>query len=315
MIEHRQKTFVVTGSNTGIGFETAKAFAELGGRVILAVRDEAKGQAAADDISKVTGNDKVAVLHLDLGDLASIRKAAEALKGEERIDILVNNAGLATTSDGETKDGFELIAGVNHIGTFAFTEAIMGKLLETARTRGECRVINLSSAAHQFARKLDPEDLFPEKRGMARDAYSESKLMNLLHVREMARRYGRLGIRAHAVHPGFVSSDFGRSNHFPGAWQAVFMLTKPLQISPAKGARTTIAAALSDDGAWNNGVYWDKEKPATPTLPDDPDRVARMLWDETERLLAEKGFIVERDAEEDADLFASQTSTLFPNGL
>ncbi|GGY51728.1 SDR family NAD(P)-dependent oxidoreductase [Parvularcula lutaonensis] len=315
MIEHRQKTFVVTGANTGIGYGTAKALARTGGKVIITARSSDKGEAALTRLKEETGHKNFALQLLDLGDLASIRAAAEALKHEDRIDVLVNNAGLGTAKGGTTKDGFELIMGVNHIGTFAFTEALMPKIRATTRERGEARIINLSSAAHQFARKLDPENLLPEKRGISRDAYSESKMCNLLHAREMARRYGMVGIRAHAVHPGFVNSDFGRKNHFPGAWQALFLLTKPMQITPEKGAKTTLAAALSDDGAWNNGLYWEKEKPATPTLPSDPDRVARAMWDETERLLAEKGFVIEHEEDEDEARFAGQTSSLFPNGL
>lgn len=315
MIEHRAKTFVVTGANTGIGFETAKALAQTGGRIILAVRNPVAGQAALQQIHADTGNGNLSVQTLDLADLSSIQHAAKTLTEEPRIDVLVNNAGLGVAKNGTTKDGFDLVVGTNHFGTFALTEALMSSLLATARQHGEARIINLSSAAHQFARSFDPANLFPEKRGMARDAYSESKLMNLLHVRELARRYGRMGVRAHAVHPGFVNSDFGRSQHFPGAWQALFLLTRPLQISTEKGAKTTVAAALSDDGAWNNGLYWDKEKPATPTLPEDPDKAARALWDTTVSALTEKGFLVTRDEADDVDLMASPTSTLFPNGL
>ncbi|MEM1381528.1 MAG: SDR family NAD(P)-dependent oxidoreductase [Pseudomonadota bacterium] len=316
MFEHRRKTFVVTGGNTGIGFETAKALAAIGARVIITARDRQRGEGALQAIQDAVEEPNVALQMLDLADLVSIRTAADELAtNEERIDCLINNAGLGNTKGGETKDGFPLVMGTNHIGPFAFTEALMPKLKETAKTRGEVRVINLSSTAHQFARKLDPTDLFPEKKSMGRDAYCESKLCNLLHAREMARRYGMSGIRAHAVHPGFVNSEFGRSSHFPGAWQALFALTKPMQISAEKGAKTTLAAALSDDGAWQNGLYWDKEKPSEPTLPVDADQLAKTLWKETERLLAEKGFVVEHEKDDDATPFAGAPSQIFPNGL
>ncbi|MEM9810860.1 MAG: SDR family NAD(P)-dependent oxidoreductase, partial [Pseudomonadota bacterium] len=225
-----------------------------------------------------------------------------------------NNAGLGSAKGGTTKDGFPVIMGTNHVGTFAFTEAVLPKILETARHHGEARIINLSSAAHQFARKFDPKTIFPPKKSMARDAYSESKLANLLHARELARRHGMHGLRAHAVHPGFVRSDFGRSEHFPGPWQAVFMLTRPLQISAAKGAKTTIAAAISDDAAWNNGLYWDKEKPIAATLPQKADQVAKDLWETTESILAEKGFVVERLDAIEEPMGMSDTSA-FPEGL
>lgn len=316
MYEHRQKTFVVTGANTGIGYETAKALAKLGARVVITARNAEKGEKAAGALRKDTDNDNVTLQMLDLASLDSIRVAAKKLSEEDRIDCLINNAGLGTfKSDEKTEDGFDLLMGVNHIGTFAFTESLVDTIKRTAKAHGEARIVNLSSTAHQFARKFDPHDLMPEKRSMGRDAYSESKLANLLHAREMARRYGMSGIRAHAVHPGFVNSDFGRSEHFPGAWQALFLLTKPMQISTEKGAKTSLAAALSDDGAWNNGVYWEKEKPGKPALPPEPDKVAKELWDETERLLAEKGFTVEHDADEDDKRFGGMPSPMFPDGL
>ncbi|MEM6747774.1 MAG: SDR family NAD(P)-dependent oxidoreductase [Pseudomonadota bacterium] len=312
MLAHKQKTFIVTGANTGIGYETAKAFGKLGAKVIVAVRDPEKGHEAVGRLQDETKSNRFVLQVLDLADLSSIRLAAESLASEERIDVLVNNAGLGSVKEGTTKDGFELVMGTNHLGTFALTTVLMQKLKETAQTHGEARIINLSSMAHQFARKFDPKDLLPAKRGTTRDAYAESKLCNLLHARELARRYGRSGIRAHAVHPGFVKSDFGRSENFPGAWQMVFKLTTPLQISPAKGAATTVTAAISDEAAWNNGFYWDKSKPATPTLPAKPDAVAKAMWEETERLLASKGFIY-RDDEPDED--TPRTPPVFPDGL
>lgn len=314
MIEHKRKTFVVTGANTGIGFETAKALAKLGAKVIVTTRDEEKARETLERLRTAVPDADVHSQLLDLASLASIKAAADALRQEERLDVLINNAGLGTAKGGTTAEGFEIIMGTNHIGTFAFTELLMPKIKFTAKQRGEARVINLSSMAHQFARKLDPQDLLPAKRSMGRDAYSESKLCNLLHVKEMARRYGRHGVRAHAVHPGFVNSDFGRSQHFPGPWQALFLLTRPMQISPAKGARTSVVAALSDEGAWGNGLYWDKEKPVNPTLPPQAEKVAKALWDTTERLLASVGFALEHEDDDEAPA-ASRTSPGFPDGL
>ncbi|MEM1410268.1 MAG: SDR family NAD(P)-dependent oxidoreductase [Pseudomonadota bacterium] len=316
MYEHRRKTFIVTGANTGIGFETAKVLADIGARVVLACRDENKAREAAERLKAHTEDANLTTQQLDLADLASVRSAAEALTAqEERIDCLINNAGMGHVKGGTTKDGFPIVMGTNHMGTFAFTSALMPKLKETAKARGEVRVINLSSIAHQFARKLDPTNLMPAKKQAGRDPYCESKLCNLLHTRELARRYGFAGLRAHAVHPGFVNSDFSRSSHYPGAWQALFILTRPMQISPEKGAKTTLAAALSDDGAWQNGLYWDKERPAQPTLPPNPEKVAKKLWTETVKLLGEKGFVIDEEANEDLGPMAGPASSLFPNRL
>lgn len=316
MFEHRRKTFVVTGANTGIGYETAKALAEIGARVVITARDPERGQDALARLREETDGGNLDLQLLDLADLSSIRDAAGALAiAEERIDCLVNNAGLGHVKGGQTKDGFELLMGTNHIGTFAFTEALMPKLKETAKAHGEVRVVNLSSIAYQAARRLDPHDLMPESRPRGRDPYCESKLCNLLHAREMARRYGMAGIRAHAVHPGFVKSEFSRSSHFPGAWQALFFLSKPIQISPEKGAKTTLAAALSDDGAWQNGLYWEKEKPVQPSLPPDADKLARELWKETVRLLNDKGFEIKEQDDAAMTPFGGAPGSLFPDSL
>ncbi len=312
MLAHKQKTFLVTGANTGIGYETAKAFGKLGAKVIVAARDPQKGADALARLKDETKSNRFSLQIIDLADLSSIRSAATDLASEERIDVLVNNAGLGTTNDQKTKDGFEIVMGTNHLGTFALTTALMQKIKETAQSHGEARIINVGSTAHQFARKFDPTNLFPETRSTARDSYAESKLCNLLHTRELARRFGKYGIRAHTVHPGFVRSDFGRSENFPGAWQMVFKLTTPLQISPVKGAATTVTTAISDEAAWNNGFYWDKSKPAAPTLPAKPEEVAKTLWDETERLLASKGFIYREDAPDEDE---PRVPPVFPDGL
>ncbi|MBB4660015.1 SDR family oxidoreductase [Parvularcula dongshanensis] len=286
MTDPSEKTFIVTGANTGVGLETARGLAAAGASVVMTARDRAKGDAALADVRASTGNGKVSLYLLDLASLDDIdRFAEEVLADIPRLDGLINNAGLGTTAKGKTKDDFELVVGTNYVGPFHLTERLLPRLLDTAERHGEARVVNVSSLAHAFARRFDPDDLFPSPRPRSRDAYAESKLANLLHARELARRYGAKGLRAHAVHPGFVASSFGRKEHFPGPWQLVFGLTKPLQIPPEKGAQPSLHAALSDEAGRLNGTYFVKSKPKQPHLPTDPDAVQTRLWNNTEGLI------------------------------
>ena len=287
MTDHAAKTFVVTGANSGVGLETARGLARTGASVVMTARNREKGEAALADIRASTGNDKVRLQMLDLASLASVQRAAEELGDAcDRLDVLVNNAGLGTAQPGRTEDGFELTMGTNHIGPFALTEALLPHLLDTARRHGEARIVNVSSLAHNFARRFDPNELMPARGTRGRDAYSESKLANLLHARELAARYGEEGLIAHAVHPGFVDSGFLRPEHFPGPWQLVNKVTKPLQISAVEGAKPSLYAALSDEAGRLNGFYWVKERTKPPYLPNDVQAVQRQLWATTEGLIA-----------------------------
>ena len=287
MAGHEAKTFVVTGANSGVGLETARGLASTGAAVVMTARDREKGQRALDDVYGTTGNDRLHLQLLDLADLESVRRAAAELsEAHDRIDVLVNNAGLGTTAKGRTKDGFELVMGTNHVGPFALTRALLPTLLATAEGIGQARVVNVSSLAHNFARSFDPDDLMPEGAGPNR-AYADSKMANLLHARELAARYGDQGLIAHAVHPGFVDSDFMRPEHFPGAWQLVYKVTKPIQVTPEEGAKPSLHCALSEEAGRLNGFYWTKQKTKAPYLPEDVEQVQRRLWERTEVLIAE----------------------------
>ena len=286
MTDHARKTCIVTGANSGVGLETARGLARAGGTVVMTARDAEKGERAVADVRASTGNDRVRLQMLDLASLASVQRAAEELADAcDRIDVLVNNAGLGTAQVGHTRDGFELTMGTNHIGPFALTQGLLPHLLDTARRHGEARIVNVSSLAHNFARRFDPDDLMPAPRPRGRDAYCESKLANLLHARELAARYGEAGLVAHAVHPGFVNSGFMRPEHFPGAWQLVNKVSKPIQISPEDGAKPSLHAALSDEAGRLNGFYWVKARTKPPYLPEDVQRVQQRLWTTTETLI------------------------------
>ncbi|HAP61105.1 MAG TPA: short-chain dehydrogenase, partial [Cytophagales bacterium] len=189
------KIVLVTGGNTGLGFETVKVFAEKGAEVILACRTVAKGEAAKTNIGQVAG--KITVMALDLGDLTSVKAFADAfLKTYSHLDILVNNAGIMMTPYGLTKDGLEQQQGVNHFGHFALTS----HLFELLKATPGSRIVNVSSLAHKRG-EMDWDNLMyaEGKEYTPIKAYGRSKLENLLFTYELQRRIKAAGLAMEAI--------------------------------------------------------------------------------------------------------------------
>lgn len=232
------RTAIVTGSNTGLGYETAAALAAKGANVVLAVRNLDKGEAAATLITRRTSGAHVAVQELDLTSLESVRAAAEQLKSEhETIDLLINNAGVMFTPHETTKDGFELQFGTNHLGHFALTGLLLDRLLAAPGSR----VVTVSSVGHRFARGIRFDDLQWE-RGYSRvGAYGQAKLANLMFTYELQRRLTGTHTIAAAAHPGGSRTELTR-NLPPLLGRA----TKPFEFlfqSAEMGALPTLRAA------------------------------------------------------------------------
>ena len=184
------RTAIVTGANTGLGLETARALAEHGATVVLAVRNLEKGQAALASIRARRKDARVSLHALDLSSLESVRRAAgELAAAHERIDLLVNNAGVMYTPQSRTADGFELQLGTNHLGHFAFTGLLLHRLLAAAGAR----VVTVSSLGHRIRSEIDLADLHFEKGYGRVAAYGRSKLANLLFTYELQRRFERAG--------------------------------------------------------------------------------------------------------------------------
>ncbi len=234
------RRFVITGANSGLGAETAKAVAAAGARVTLACRNVAKAEVVADQIGPAA-----TVAHLDLSDLASVRAFAATV---DEVDVLVNNAGIMGVPYGRTVDGFELQMGTNHLGHFALTALLAPRITE--------RVVVLSSIAHRFAR-LDVDDLAYERRTYRRAiAYGDSKFANMLFGLELARRYEVAGSSTIATlaHPGYASTGLlGKTETtFDYVMKAGDLLHAGQ--TPAMGALPQLYAATSPDA--RNGVYY-----------------------------------------------------------
>jgi NAD(P)-dependent dehydrogenase (short-subunit alcohol dehydrogenase family) len=282
------KVVVITGSNDGIGKETAVGVAAQGATTVLACRNQNKADAAAVEVRQRTGNDDVEVVALDLADLASVRAAAgEILARWGRLDVLINNAGGIWTERQETAQGFEQTFGVNHLGHFLLTGLLLARITASAPSR----IINLTSVGHHAAwRGMRFEDLQSEKGYAAMDAYGRSKLANILFTRELAARVKGTGVTVNAVHPGPVRSGFGMDGDMGGLMGLGNRLIRPFEISPSAGAKTSVYLATSPEVEGETGRYWVRRKPGHMSRQARSDAEAQRLWSESERLLGSAGF-------------------------
>lgn len=280
---------VITGGNTGIGLETARALAERGATVVLACRDMGRAGAAVEQIKARAPGATVRAVRLDLGSLASVREAAGELRATyDRIDLLINNAGVLSFKREVTADGFELQLGVNHLGHFALTGLVLDRLREAPGSR----VVTVSSIAHRRA-DIAFDDLQSERAFRGFSVYGQSKLANLLFTYELQRRLAAAGAKAMALgaHPG--GSHTAITRNAPGWFRGVSKMASWLGLggqSAAMGALASIRAAV-DPGA-RGGEYYGPTGPfGTAGFPERHESSARSydegaqrrLWEESER--------------------------------
>jgi NAD(P)-dependent dehydrogenase (short-subunit alcohol dehydrogenase family) len=280
---------IVTGANTGLGLETAKALADKGADVVLAVRNLDKGNAAAAQITARNPNAVVKLQQLDLTSLQAIREAAEELKAaHQRIDLLINNAGVMYTDKGTTKDGFELQFGTNHLGHFALTGLLLDRLLPVDGSR----VVTVSSVGHRIMAKIHFDDLQWERRYNRVAAYGQSKLANLLFTYELQRRLALEGAPtvALAAHPGGSNTELTRN--VPRLVKPVVDAVWPLMSqSPEMGALGTLRAAT--DPSAQGGQYYGPDgfretrgypKIVQSSKQSHDEALQRRLWEVSEEL-------------------------------
>lgn len=272
------RSFLVTGANTGIGLATATALAARGGTVTVAARSPEKGEPAVAGIIRLTGNEQVRFLRLDLSDLAAVRDSAAAfLASGEPLDVLINNAGVAGRR-GLTRDGFELMFGINHLGHFAFTLALLDCLTASAGRDGQgARIVNVSSDAHYQAGGVDFGRLRSRTRAITgMPEYAVSKLCNVLFSQELGRRLTGTGVTSYALHPGVVASDIWR--RVP--WPARRLLTRRM-LTVEQGAQTSLYCATAPELASVSGRFYDRcaEREPSPVATAD---LGGQLWEYSE---------------------------------
>jgi len=281
---------VVTGANTGIGYQTAAVLAYRGAHVVLAVRDLEKGNAALARIVAAHRGADVTLQKLDLSSLDSVRSAADALRtAYPRIDLLINNAGVMWTPKQLTADGFEMQFGTNHLGHFALTGLVLDHMLPV---RGS-RVVTVSSNGHKYRAAIHFDDLQWERGYDRLAAYAQSKLANLLFTYELQRRLAaRSGVKtiAAAAHPGGSRTELAR--HVPVIFKPALVTLAPLMFqSPEMGALPTLRAAT--DPAVQGGQYYGPdgfaEQRGRPKLVESSaqshdEELQRRLWAVSEEL-------------------------------
>lgn len=279
------KVAIVTGANSGIGFETARVLAARGAKVVVACRSPEKGKAAAQSLHDEFSEADARYAALDLADLSSVKAFAEEFGAqEEALHILCNNAGVMMCPRGKTSDGFETQFGTNHLGHFALT----GRLMDALRATPGARVVTVSSLYHQKGH-IDFENLNAERSYERVGAYAQSKLANLLFTLELQRRFEHAGldVLSVAAHPGYTATNLQRTtplfrlmNHF-------------MAQSPPDGALPTLYAATAPDvrgseyygpSGWSEMWGAPKRVVASDRARDAP--TAARLWDASTRLTA-----------------------------
>jgi NAD(P)-dependent dehydrogenase (short-subunit alcohol dehydrogenase family) len=286
------KIFVITGATSGLGLVTARGLASAGATVVVAGRDPQRLRSAAADITSETPTATVETVEMELDSLASVRSAAAQLGARFlRIDVLINNAGVMFTPFERTEDGFELQLGVNHLGHFELTRAVMPLLLSAE----SARVVNLSSDGHHIF-DVDLDDPNWERQPYDKfKAYGSSKTANVLFSVALDARYRDRGVRSFAVHPGTVATSLSRhmSRDDMKAMMGLGTVSsepaaKPPRlevVSTEEGAATSVWAAVSDDLAGLGGLYLKECAVSDNARPyaTDPLRADR-LWEVSEQL-------------------------------
>lgn len=289
------KVIIVTGGNSGIGFEAVEAFTTKGAEVISACRDTEKGEKAKVEILVNNPEAKIEVIALDLMDLNSIRKFAETFKSKyKKLDVLLNNAGIMMNPYGLTKDGFESQMGTNHLGHFTLT----GLLLDLIKSTPNSRVVNISSSAHNMGKMNFNNLLFENGKGYSRiKAYGRSKIANLLFTYELQKRFESINSSSIAVaaHPGISDTKLGR--HFENIWFVKLMMPvyRRMVQTAAMGALPGIRAStdLNAKGSEYYGPGGKGERTGYPVLVESNPAShnmedARKLWEISENLTGVK---------------------------
>lgn len=281
------KICLVTGATSGIGRETALALAKMGAAVVIAGRSAEKVTTTAAAIRSITGA-AVDTLVADLSSMAQVVSMADAFKAKfDRLDVLVNNAGAVFTERQESVDGFEMTFALNHLSYFLLTAHLREMLIASGRPGAAARIVNVASDAHRGG-KMKFDDLQFRQGYFGFTAYAQSKLANILFSNELARQLEGKPLTSNALHPGFVSTGFGRGNGgFSGTMMKLVMtLLSPVALTPEKGAQTSIYLASSPEVEGVSGKYFDKSKAVTPSAAAQDMDAARRLWIISEDLTA-----------------------------
>ena len=280
------KTALVTGANTGIGYDAARVLAARGARVLLGCRSEERADLAIRKVKAIKPDADIEWLPLDLASLDSIKSAADIVQKEPQLDLLINNAGVMIPPKQLTEDGFELQFGVNHLGHFALTGQILNKL----QNQEGARIVNVSSLAHRSGR-IDYRDINADQSYNRIERYAMSKFANILFTYELQRRLEAAGAAAisAACHPGGSATELGR--HLPFPFSLLLQPANMLMNSSAEGALPTLMAATMEGvkggdyfGPMHFGEMRHSAHRVRTIRPSRDEKDAARLWEVSEEM-------------------------------
>lgn len=275
------KVVIVTGGNSGIGYETALNLAQRGARVILACRSQQRGTTARDSIVKLTQNEDVHYRHLDFSSFESVRKFAEDINNnEKRLDILINNAGAGGIGNFKTEDGLHVGMQVNYFGTFLLTNLLLPKLKSSAPSR----IISLSSIVHKLG-DVNFDDLNMEKHWNDTTLYNNTKLFINLMTLELSERLKGSGVTVNSLHPGVAATNLFRNVPTKIARNAMGWFFNNFFKNSWDAAQTSIYLAVSPDVRDLTGKYFADCKETKPSARSLDRSLAKKLWLESEKLV------------------------------
>jgi NAD(P)-dependent dehydrogenase (short-subunit alcohol dehydrogenase family) len=265
---------MITGSSSGIGKHAAIGLAKMGATVVMVCRDRTRGEAARDEIVRVSGSkgETVDLMLADLASMDSVRAVAKAfLQKYQNLHVLINNAGVILGKRIVTKDGLETTFEVNYLSQFLLTNLLLGALKASAPSR----IINVSSGAHTGGH-MNFDDLQGERGYSMMRAYSQSKLAQVLFTYELAKKLQGTGVTVNSVHPGAVATNWGRES--AAALSFVLKLVGPFELSAEKGADTTVYLASSPELTSVTGKYFTKRKEVPSSKESHDEAEAQKLW-------------------------------------
>ncbi|KAL3151249.1 hypothetical protein ABBQ38_013088 [Trebouxia sp. C0009 RCD-2024] len=276
------KTAVITGGNSGLGVETARALAHAGARVILTSRKVSAGEEVVTKLRSDGVKGSLHVQQLDLADLSSVKALVKQLQLEDSIDMLILNAGVAAVPLSYTKDNFEIQIGTNHFGHFALVAGLMDKLKQQDTP---VRIVAVASLAHMLG-GFDMDDLHFRRRSYYRlKGYGQSKLCNILFAKELARRTEGTNIEAFSLHPGTIATNLSRHVGLVGSVANLGLSW--FSKSTEQGAATSVYAATAPELSGQSGAYLQDCHIAQPSSQAQDAALAQQLWTVTEQQLAD----------------------------
>jgi NAD(P)-dependent dehydrogenase (short-subunit alcohol dehydrogenase family) len=272
------KRVLITGATNGIGKQAALALLKLGADVVIVGRDEIKTRKVSIDLRVLSGSSRIDMLVADLSSMDEVRRIAAEFRAKyDHLDVLLNNAGAVFADYQRSADGYEMTFALNHISYFLLTHLLLDMLKKTAKEQGEARIVNVSSSAHRKA-TLRLDNLRDASGHSFMNSYGASKLMNVQFTYALARRLEGTTVTVNAVHPGLVSTGFGR-NTGP-VWSGLIKIAQKLfAISPQKGAETLVYLAASPEVAGISGKYWHAKKQKRSSDNSYDKEQQQRLWD------------------------------------